>query len=87
MGSSKKKTSNSRMPPNSSQKSRSRDVAPELRGWNWHQPPLEPAYDVTLAVYEVPGKYCSTGRDVYEEIDPGISKDCYPTCPYRQYCK
>lgn len=46
-------------------KSRSTEIAPELRGWNWHQPPLEPAYDVTLAVYEVAGKYCSTGRDVY----------------------
>ncbi|MEW6228936.1 MAG: type I-A CRISPR-associated protein Cas4/Csa1 [Bacillota bacterium] len=46
-------------------KSRSFEIAPELRGWNWHQPPLEPAYDVPLAVYEVAGKYCSTGRDVY----------------------
>lgn len=46
-------------------KSRSIEVAQELRGWNWHQPPLEPVYEVTLAVYEVAGKYCSTGRDVY----------------------
>ncbi len=46
-------------------RSRSLEIAPELRGWNWHQPPLEPVYDVPLAVYEVSGKYCPTGRDVY----------------------
>lgn len=46
-------------------KSREVAVAEELRGWNWHQPPLEPIYDVRLALYEVAGKYCPTGRDVF----------------------
>ncbi|KAF0194304.1 MAG: CRISPR-associated protein [Bacillota bacterium] len=40
-------------------------VADELRGWNWHQPPLEPLYDLKLAVYEVAGQYCSSGRDLF----------------------
>lgn len=46
-------------------KSRRTDVAEELRGWNWNQPPLEPAYDVPIALYEVAGKYCANARDVY----------------------
>jgi len=46
-------------------KSRENGVAEELRGWNWHQPPLEPVYDCRLALYEVAGKYCPTGRDLY----------------------
>ncbi len=40
-------------------------MAEELRGWNWHQPPLEPVYDVRLPLYQIAGKYCSSGRDVY----------------------
>jgi CRISPR-associated protein Csa1 len=46
-------------------KSREQGVAEELRGWNWSQPPLEPAYDYQLALYEVAGGYCPTGRDVF----------------------
>lgn len=47
-------------------RARERGVAEELRGWNWHQPPLEPVYkDVVLALYEVANAYCPTGRDVY----------------------
>ncbi len=46
-------------------KSRSMEVAEELRGWNWHHPPVEPAHDVPLGVWEVAGRYCPTGRDVY----------------------
>ena len=46
-------------------KSREQDVAEELRGWNWHQPPLEPVYEISLPLYQVAGKYCSSGRDVY----------------------
>lgn len=46
-------------------KSRQTEVAEELRGWNWHQPPLEPPYGVRLALYEVAGKYCQTSRDVF----------------------
>lgn len=40
-------------------------MAEELRGWNWHQPPLEPIYDVKLALYEIANQYCSTGRDLF----------------------
>jgi len=47
-------------------RARERGVVEELRGWNWHQPPLEPVYrDVVLALYEVANAYCPTGRDVY----------------------
>ncbi|WP_418791975.1 type I-A CRISPR-associated protein Cas4/Csa1 [Phosphitispora sp. TUW77] len=46
-------------------KSREIGVADELRGWNWAQPPLEPMYDCSLALYEVAGGYCPTGRDVF----------------------
>jgi len=46
-------------------KSREQDIADDLRGWNWHQPPLEPIYDVKLPLYLVAGKYCRSGRDVY----------------------
>ena len=46
-------------------KARESGVADELRGWNWHDAPMHPPYDVTLALHEVAGKYCSTGRDVY----------------------
>lgn len=46
-------------------KARKLDIPDELRGWNWHRGPLEPIYDVKIALYEVAGKYCSSGRDVY----------------------
>lgn len=46
-------------------KSREQIIAEELRGWNWHQPPLEPVYEVSLPLYQVAGKYCPIGRDVY----------------------
>ncbi len=46
-------------------KSREMGVADELRGWNWSQPPLEPVYNYPLALYEVAGGYCPTGRDVF----------------------
>ena len=46
-------------------KSREQGVADELRGWNWHQPPLEPIYDIRLPLYHVAGKYCPSGRDLY----------------------
>ncbi|RJQ27271.1 MAG: type I-A CRISPR-associated protein Cas4/Csa1 [Peptococcaceae bacterium] len=53
-------------------KSREMSVAEELRGWNWHQPPLEPIYDVKLALYEIAGKYCTTGRDLYLKKVQGV---------------
>ena len=47
----------------------------ELRGWNWHQPPLKPYFgNVKLPMYEVSSKYCPTNRDVYlhhvEKVHP-----------------
>lgn len=44
---------------------RRQPVAEELRGWNWDRPPLRSIYDRPLGVYEVAGKYCPTGRDVF----------------------
>ena len=44
---------------------RENEVHSELRGWNWHNPPLAPVYDVRLGIYEIANKYCPTGRDVY----------------------
>lgn len=46
-------------------RSRGSEIHPDLRGWNWHQPPLSPMYEVKLGVYEIAGKYCPTARDVY----------------------
>ena len=41
-------------------------VSEELRGWNWHQPPLKPYFDnVKLPMYHVSSKYCPTNRDVF----------------------
>jgi len=53
-------------------------VSRELRGWNWHQPPLKPYFDnVRLPMYEVSSKYCPTNRDVYlrhiEKVYPAPS--------------
>ena len=44
---------------------RRQPVAEELRGWNWDRSPLKPIYDRPLGVYEIAGKYCPTGRDVF----------------------
>lgn len=44
---------------------RRQPVADELRGWSWDRPPLKPIYESPLGVYEIAGKYCPTGRDVY----------------------
>lgn len=46
-------------------RSRQAAVAEELRGWNWHQPPLLPPYEVNLGAYEIANAYCSTNRDLY----------------------
>lgn len=46
-------------------KARETDVAEDLRGWNWHQPPLEPMYEVKLALFEIANQYCSSGRDLF----------------------
>lgn len=46
-------------------RSREADIAEELRGWNWPNPPLQPVYDTVLALYEVANSYCPTNRDLY----------------------
>jgi len=53
-------------------KTRQTEVAEELRGWSWPQPPLEPVYPVRLALFEVAGRYCSSGRDVYLRHVQGV---------------
>lgn len=53
-------------------KAREMGVAEELRGWNWPQPPLAPIYDSVLALYEVAGAYCPTGRDLYLRRVAGV---------------
>ncbi|MGQ9558411.1 MAG: type I-A CRISPR-associated protein Cas4/Csa1 [Desulfurispora sp.] len=47
-------------------------VAEELRGWNWHQPPLLAPYEVKLGAYEVAGAYCPTHRDLYLRRVAGV---------------
>ncbi|RJQ05553.1 MAG: type I-A CRISPR-associated protein Cas4/Csa1 [Bacillota bacterium] len=56
-------------------KTRQTEVADELRGWNWHQPPIEPVYPVRLALHEVAGRYCPTGRDVYLRHVQGLKAE------------
>lgn len=46
---------------------RKQGVFDELRGWNWHQPPVAPAYEqARLGVSEIATRYCVTGRDVFQ---------------------
>ncbi len=44
---------------------RQNPVPEELRGWNWHIPPLKPYYNVKLPMYLICSRYCPTSRDVY----------------------
>lgn len=53
-------------------KAREMGVAEELRGWNWPQPPLAPIYDSVLALFEVAGAYCPTGRDLFLRRVAGV---------------
>jgi len=46
-------------------RSRQTVISEELRGWNWHQPPLQPIYDIKLAIFDIASRYCSTSREVY----------------------
>lgn len=46
-------------------KIRANPVPEELRGWNWHSPPLKPYYDIKLPMYLICSTYCKTARDVY----------------------
>ncbi len=40
-------------------------VTADLRGWNWHQPPVKPFYEEGVPMYAVNSKYCPSGRDVF----------------------
>ena len=51
---------------------REHEVHPDLRGWNWAQPPLAPVYEAMLGLYEIAGQYCPTGRDVYLRHVQGV---------------
>ncbi len=52
---------------------RQRDIAPELRGWNWDKPPLSPIYDtIKLGVAEIANNYCPSNRDLYLHRVMGI---------------
>ncbi|MFZ5754561.1 MAG: CRISPR-associated protein Cas4, partial [Bacillota bacterium] len=53
-------------------KSRQMDISDELRGWNWNQPPLEPIYDIKLALYEIANSYCPTNRDLFLRRIDGV---------------
>lgn len=44
---------------------RQNPVPEELRGWNWHSPPLKPYYNVKLPMYLICSTYCPNARDVY----------------------
>lgn len=46
-------------------RTREMNVVEELRGWTWNRPPLSPVYETKLALYEIAGKYCPSGRDIY----------------------
>ena len=42
------------------------EIRDELRGWNWHKPPLEaPDLNIKLSVSEISSRYCTTMRDIY----------------------
>jgi len=46
--------------------SRNNEVSEDLRGWNWHQSELSPPFEnIKLPLWEIAGKYCESGRDVY----------------------
>ncbi len=52
---------------------RQRDIAPELRGWNWDQLPLSPIYDsIKLGVADIANNYCPSNRDLYLRRVMGI---------------
>lgn len=41
------------------------EVHPDLRGWNWSQPPIVTNAKVRLGVSDIASLYCSTGKDLY----------------------
>ncbi len=41
------------------------EVHPDLRGWNWAQPPLVAVYRARLGISDIASLYCESGRDIY----------------------
>ncbi|MEM3112484.1 MAG: type I-A CRISPR-associated protein Cas4/Csa1 [Candidatus Anstonellales archaeon] len=41
------------------------EVHPDLRGWNWAQPPLVAIHQSRLGISDIASLYCETGRDIY----------------------
>lgn len=41
------------------------EVHPDLRGWNWAQPPLVAIHKSRLGISDIASLYCETGRDIY----------------------
>ncbi len=41
------------------------EVHPDLRGWNWSQPPIVTNARLRLGVSDIANLYCPTGRDLY----------------------
>lgn len=41
------------------------EVHPDLRGWNWAQPPLVTVHKARLGISDIASLYCPTGRDIY----------------------
>lgn len=41
------------------------EVHPDLRGWNWAQPPLVAFYRSHLGISDIASLYCATGKDTY----------------------
>jgi len=41
------------------------EVHPDLRGWNWSQPPIATDSKIRLGVSDIASLYCPTGRDLF----------------------
>lgn len=41
------------------------EVHPDLRGWNWAQPPLVAIHRTRLGISDIASLHCETGRDIY----------------------
>jgi hypothetical protein len=48
--------------------SRLNPVPEELRGWNWHLPPLKPYYDVKLPMYATLAEYSHNSHPEFPAI-------------------
>ncbi len=41
------------------------EIHPDLRGWNWAQPPIVAIHRSRLGISDIASLYCETGRDIY----------------------